>query len=152
MPQFLQRTQETPHTCSERPWKAKPSLPLSFPPWISQLKSTGLEGRKQNGVRKGNKVGGEKANSRLSTDSWLMGLVIFLMLCFLTVALLFSGKKVSPSSLSLTSNFILTSVPVLKSSFFQNQTAEDFCARMAADASPLLQYMHSRVTINYKFA
>lgn len=116
MSQFLQRTPETPHTCSERPWKAKPSLPLWD--WKEESKT---KSERKNRVRKGNKVGGEKANSRLSTDSWLMGLVIFLMLCFLTAVWLFSGKKVSPSwvspsSLSSTSNFILTSIPLLKSS------------------------------------
>lgn len=166
MHQFLQRTQETPLTCSERPGKAKPSLPLSFPS-MSLTAETNGTGRKKVKPRVKGKTGSGRERKwvvRRQTPGWVQtadwdgGWSYFSTLCFLTVAWLFSGNKVSPSlSLVLIPKIYLQFNSDLyfcteKLPFFHSQTAQDFCARMAAAASPLLQHMHSRVTINYQLA
>lgn len=67
MYQFLQRTQETPLTCSERPWKAKPSLQLSFPPTSLTAETKGT------GRKKANPEWKEKQDQEGKESGWWEG-------------------------------------------------------------------------------
>lgn len=80
--------------------KKQYQLPLKSHSWNQEdwKEESKTKSQRKNGVRKGKKVCEEKANYKLSTDSWLRWrLVIFLTLCFPTVCCLFSGQRISPS-------------------------------------------------------